>query len=278
MDKGTKGIINGLILGILAWALIFWGASKAFSFDYDGDGYPDCLCGELKEEWQCRPCVFIPFTVLQGQVICENTTTPVANEPVHWERKYVPSIQNTLLTNEKGEYWDLTFSGIFNVTVGDQTRQTMGIIKQKWEIPCVTTTTTICKTTTPATTSKGLTTSVPNTTTIAPTTTSALPVTTSVPHATTSIVSSTSVRPVTTTTVHPTTTIKPTTTLEPSSTTTIDNRRCELQCKDRCDRKPFDILLAKFFPRIYSRMMAQRENGDDCYRECVKECNPLNKD
>jgi hypothetical protein len=72
-----------------------------------------------------------------------------------------------------------------------------------------------------------------------------------------------------------------TTTVEPTTTTTIckeDNRRCELQCKDRCDIKPFAWVMMHLFPQTFTGVGIQGHERNECFRECMKECTPLDRD
>lgn len=229
-------------------------------------------------------------SIIGGRVTCAEDGEPAPDFKVRISRYIFPFIEQEVFTGERGIYWAVVAPGVFKVQAGDVTKIRFAFghlltlpFLACFEVDCYppTTTTTVCPTCPPTTTVKP-TTSVPVTTTVCPVTTTVKP-TTSIPNTTTifepttSIPSTSTIMGTSTTTEPPVTTTIP----EPTTTTTIckeDNRRCELQCKDECDLKPFAFTLVKFFPRFLERMSLQGRENNECFRECMKECTPLDKD
>ena len=248
---------------VLAMALLLLIPGQGVVFAGGGDGPPNCLCGKLFDDdgdWICRPCIY-PVTIVAGRVVCAEDGSPVQGEPVEIKRILFPFIHHEVITGEKGYFWDFVMAGVFKVTVREDSRLTAGLpYIPEWSVPCQDNTTTS-------------TTSQPHTTTSIINTTTTVRPTTTVPTTSVVVTTSTSLVPFTSTT----TSFDIITTTSTTTSVKVDRRRCELQCKDECDLKPFAWVMLQVFPQ-FQGIGIQSHARNECYRECMNECTPLDKD
>ena len=249
--------------------------------DIGGDCDWDDICwceGENQICWETVAFAALTFGLLRVDVNCEEDGSPAVGVPIEIHRRLLDVFCDVpvrkAVTNDRGVKWFGLLPGLYDIYVNGEkvdSLVSLGIFTTKlktYTIDCVPETTSTIR---------------PTTTSIRPTTTSIRPTTSIVTTVPTTVPATTSVPFTTSSSVPFTTTIMGTSTSSTiaSTTTTIckeDNRRCELQCKDECNLKPFEWVMIKVFPQTFQGIGTQGHFRNECYRSCMKDCTPLNRD